>query len=269
LEQGFVRVPGAEVHYIEAGHGPPLVLVHGLAASWRWWQPVLDTFTSRYRVIAFDLPSFGLTRANKRFSLKSAGHFVCQVMSALGLDRADLIGHSLGGRVCMDVAASCPERVGRLVLVSTVGIPWRKPYPMIGLDLLREGRVNLPKYPDLVREDARRVRFLELALATFETIADDFRHNLGRIRAPTKIIWGGRDVLTPPDFGRVLSEEIPNADLTIIDEAGHTPMWDAPEDFTELALSFLSDGVRGRTATRAPGRPSERSTPEPASIFAA
>src|SRR5439155_15607570 len=111
VQHGFVSVPGAKVHYLEAGQGPPLLLVHGLAASWRWWNPVLPALTRRHHVFAFDLPGFGQTRASKWFSLKSAGAFVCQLMEALGIERADLVGHSMGGRICMDVAAHCPERV--------------------------------------------------------------------------------------------------------------------------------------------------------------
>jgi pimeloyl-ACP methyl ester carboxylesterase len=160
-------------------------------------------------------------------------------MAALGLEQADLVGHSLGGRICMDVAAHCPERVGHLVLVSAVGVPWGKWYPEIGLDLLREGLTNPPKYRDLIREDARRVRFLELARATYQTLSDDFRDKLTQIQAPTLVIWGERDVLTPPDFGRELAARIPRAQLAMIPEAGHTPMWDDPAHFCDLVLSFL------------------------------
>lgn len=251
MRHGFVQVPGAEVHYREAGEGPPLVLLHGLAASWRWWRPVLDVLTRHHRVLAFDLPGFGETRAERRFSLKSAGTFVCQVMGALGLERVDLVGHSLGGRIAMDVAAHCPERVERLVLVSAVGLSWRKPYPMVGLDLLLEGWLNAPRYPDLVREDARRVGFLELCLATYEVLADDFRAAMARIQAPTLVVWGDRDILTPPRHAEILAGEIPSAALAFIRGAGHTPWWDAPEEFSELVLDFLArDQLAARESRR-------------------
>jgi pimeloyl-ACP methyl ester carboxylesterase len=246
---GFVRVPGADVHYMEAGEGPPLLLVHGLAASWRWWTPVLDALTRRHHVYAVDLPGFGLTRANWWFSLKSAGRFICEVMEALELERADLIGHSMGGRICMDVAAHCPERVRRLTLVSAVGIPWAKSYPEVGWDLLRESRATPREYLELVREDARRVRFFELALATYQVLADDFRDKLAQIQAPTLVVWGGRDILTPPEFGRVLAAEIPRAELALIEAAGHNPMWDDPGAFSDLVLSFLA-GCRGAVTER-------------------
>jgi pimeloyl-ACP methyl ester carboxylesterase len=239
VQHGYVQVPGAEVHYLEAGQGPPLVLVHGLAASWRWWTPVLDALTTHHRVLAFDLPGFGQTRSGQWFSLKSAGEFVCQVMAALGLEQADLVGHSMGGRICMDVAAHCPQRVRRLVLVSAVGLPFGKSYPEVWFDLMRESRATPPEYLELVREDARRVRFLELALATYQVLSDDFRANLARILVPTLVVWGSRDVLTPPEFGRVLAAEIPEAQLTILEHAGHNPMWDHPHRFSQLVLDFL------------------------------
>lgn len=248
MRHGFVRLPGAEVHYLEAGSGPPLLLVHGLAASWRWWQPVLPALTRRHRVIAIDLPGFGSSRAEQRLSLKTAGRFLCQVMEALGLERVDLIGHSMGGRICMDVAANCPSLVRRLVLVSAVGIPWQRPYPAIGWRLLRESLHTRPEYQQLVREDVRRVGLLRLVLTTYEVLADDFRAHLARISAPTLVIWGGRDVLTPPALGRALAAQIPGARLALIEDAGHNPMWDAPARFARLALTFL-DEARSMGAT--------------------
>jgi pimeloyl-ACP methyl ester carboxylesterase len=253
VRQGFVRVPEAEVHYVEAGEGPPVVLVHGLAGSWRWWGPILETLTREHRVLAFDLPGFGLSRGSKLFSLKSAGEQVCQIMGALGLEQADLIGHSMGARICMDVAARCPERVRKLVVVSAVGQPWGKPRVMVGWDLLREGWVNAPKYPELIKEDTSRVKWLELCLTTYELLSDDFSDRLGQITAPTKIIWGGRDVLTPPALGEQLAALIPRAELTVFEEAGHTPMWDAPGEFCRVVGGFLGvrgTGVRSRGAGR-------------------
>jgi pimeloyl-ACP methyl ester carboxylesterase len=141
----------------------------------------------------------------------------------------------------MDVAARCPERVGKLVLVSTVGLSWGKPYPMIGLDLLLEGWLNAPRYPELVREDAKRVRFLDLCWATYEMLSDDFRAEMGRIEAPSLVVWGDRDIVTPPRHAETLVRHIPRAELAVIEGAAHTPMWDAPERFSELVLGFLGD----------------------------
>lgn len=143
----------------------------------------------------------------------------------------------------MDVAARCPERVGKLVLVSTVGLSWGKPYPMVGLDLLLEGWINTPRYPELVREDAKRVRFLDLCWATYEMLADDFREEMAGIRAPTLVVWGDRDIVTPPRHAETMVQQIPEAELAIIEDAAHTPMWDAPERFGELVLGFLGRGA--------------------------
>jgi hypothetical protein len=176
------------------------------------------------------------------------------VMGALGLERADLVGHSRGGRIAMDVAAHCPERVDRLVLVSTVGLSWRKPYPMVGLDLLLEGWLNAPRYPELIREDARRVGFLELCMATYEILADDFRAKMTDIKAPTLVVWGDRDILTPPRHAEILAREIPSAELAFIRGAGHTPWWDAPEEFTDLMLDFLGRDQNAAPAGAVAGR---------------
>jgi pimeloyl-ACP methyl ester carboxylesterase len=248
-----------------AGEGPPLVLVHGLGASWRWWQPVLESLARQRRVFAFDLPGFGETRAKRWFSLKSAGEFVCQAMGALGLERADLVGHSMGGRICMDVAVSCPERVRRLVLVSTVGVPFGKTYPEVGLDLMRENRATPPEYLDLVMEDVRRVRPFELAWATLQVLMDDFRDRLSRIRSRTLVVWGERDLLTPLRLGRDLAAAIPGAKLAVFDQSGHNPMWDDPERFCQVTLGFLGSGSgaaeRDGARVSAPGIAREREQP--------
>jgi pimeloyl-ACP methyl ester carboxylesterase len=110
---------------------------------------------------------------------------------------------------------------------------------------VRETRNTRPEYLELVRQDARRVRFLELALATYQVLTDDIRARLRSIRAPTLVVWGGRDVLTPPHLGRQLAAEIPGAELQVIESAGHNPMWDEPERFCELVGDFLNAGSAG------------------------
>lgn len=244
MRHGFIDLPEARIHYLEAGQGTPLVLVHGLAASWRWWGPVLAPLTRRHRVYAFDLPGFGQSRANRRLSLNWARQMLCRLMEALDLERASLVGHSMGGRICMDVAANCPERVDRLVLVATIGLPFGRSYARVGLDLLREGRATDPAYQRLVREDVLQVDWLELALTTFELLADDFRDHLASIAAPTLLVWGQRDVLTPPESGQLLAAAIPHARLALLSEAGHNPMWDQPERFSRLVVDFLATPSR-------------------------
>jgi pimeloyl-ACP methyl ester carboxylesterase len=237
------------VHYLEAGQGPPLVLVHGLAGSWRWWSPILDALTERHQVFAFDLPGHGQSRAERRLTLDSAGQLVCQLLTALGLERASLVGHSLGGRICMDVAANCPERVERLVLISAVGQPFGRSHLQVGLDLLREGLATAPDYQQIAREDACQVDWLSLALTTFEVLVDDFRDHLTRIVAPTLVLWGERDLITPVDAGRDLAQEIPDARFASLPEAGHNPMWDQPDQLSRLVLDFL-DARRPIAAAR-------------------
>jgi pimeloyl-ACP methyl ester carboxylesterase len=259
LRHGTLHLPEAEVHYLEAGRGSPLVLVHGLAASWRWWTPILDALTERHHVFAFDLPGHGRSRADRRLSLHSAGQVVCQLLSALGLERASLVGHSMGGRICMDVAASYPERVDRLVLVSTVGQPFGRSHLQVGLDLLREGLATAPDYQQIAREDAWRVDWLELALTTYEVLSDDFRDRLARIAAPTLLVWGERDLITPVEAGRELAQAIPNAHFAPLPEAGHNPMWDRPGDWSRLVLDFLADRrLPIEAARRAPIRAARR-----------
>ena len=100
-----------------AGDGPPLILLHGLAASWAWWRRNIPALSASYRVTAVDLPGFGGTHPDARFVLDEAPGQVVDLMADVGIDRAHVIGHSMGGVVAGGIAADHPERVDRLVLV--------------------------------------------------------------------------------------------------------------------------------------------------------
>jgi pimeloyl-ACP methyl ester carboxylesterase len=89
---------------------------------------------------------------------------------------------------------------------------------------------------------------LKLALATYQVLSDDFRHQLASIQAPTLAIWGSRDILTPPALGQVLASQIPQAKLAVMQGAGHNPMWDDPPGFARLVLGFLAAGDQTQSA---------------------
>ncbi len=120
-----------QVHYQVAGeeHEDAVVLVHGFAASHRWWKHTLPALAQRYRVYAVDLPGFGDTMPRRPFAFAPAVEMLSSWMDALGLSRATFVGHSLGGHVCIRLAAGQPHLVDRLVLVNASGIPLAEPLP--------------------------------------------------------------------------------------------------------------------------------------------
>src|SRR5579884_179476 len=119
-----IRVDDGPVHYEVAGEGEPLVLVHGLSESTRVWYRNLPALAERYRVYLVDLPGFGAMRKFHRlFTLEGCAPWLDQWMEAVGIEMASLVGHSMGGYVCMSLAALRPQKIKRLVLVDSIGIP--------------------------------------------------------------------------------------------------------------------------------------------------
>lgn len=148
IAEGWITLPtGARVHYLRAGEGEPVLLVHGIAHSCRAWDRVMVPLAERYDVIALDLPGCGLSdKPDTDYSLGSQAVAVRFVLDELGLDCVTAVGHSLGGGVAMTLAYHYPERVGRLALVSSGGLgrelhplfrmatlPWAPEYVMRGV----------------------------------------------------------------------------------------------------------------------------------------
>jgi len=124
-------VESRPVRFRVAGAGPPVVLVHGLAGSWRWWRLCVPALAERRTVYAVDLPGFGDLR-RQRCSLAEAPDFLRNWMDAVDLESAALLGHSMGAAICARVAAAMPQRVPRLVLVApAIDLrPWLRAYAL-------------------------------------------------------------------------------------------------------------------------------------------
>ncbi len=150
-----------------------------------------------------------------------------------------MVGHSMGGYVVADLAVRFPERVERLVLVDAVVRPYDDPRRQPLRGVLDTARTLPVRYWRILIGDALRAGPATLHTATRAVLAADLRPYLGRINAPTLVIWGERDNLVPLEYGKLLAEAIPNAHLAVIERAGHNPMWDRPKDFTRLVIEFL------------------------------
>ena len=228
-----VRVDGGRVFFRAYGKGPPLVIVHGLLGSPRWWSRVLPGFASRFTVLLIEqIPYAG--------GLESASANLDRLLSYLEISGARLIGHSMGGYIAADLAAEHPSRVDRLVLVNSVGIPFEWGYRRHAVNLARAlPQTSLRTLP-MSALDTIRAGPLSLFLGARQAVAADLRPKLPRITCPTLIVWGARDPLVPVAAGQRLAESMPLAMFAALDEAGHVPMWERPEAFSSLVSGFLS-----------------------------
>ncbi len=247
VSKQIIQVKTWSIHYEVIGEGEPLVLVHGLAESTRVWNRNLSAFAERYRVYLIDLPGFGAMRNyHQQLHLTELDVWLDEWMRAIGLERINLVGHSMGAYVCMALAAMQPERIKHLVLVDSIGLPFHLPirclvYPAlkaivrtglsfcwrIGYDYLRAG-------PKMVLRAARQV------------VALDATSVISSVHVPTLLVWGENDDLIPSSYGRQLHERLPNAHFLLLSGANHFCMYEQPSVFNQVVCAFLQGEEIGR-----------------------
>jgi len=250
------------ISLLEAGTGPPVVAIHGLGATKASFLPTVAALAPRFRVIAIDLPGFGDSDkpVGARYDARYFATAVVQLLDGLDLDRAQVIGNSLGGRVALELGLRAPDRVDRLALLAP-SMAWRRKRPWApALRLVRPELGVLPHAPRPVVErvldrfmpEARTGwaaagvdEFLRSFLtprgrAAFYAAArqiyleepegeDGFWPRLKRLSVPALFVWGRRDTLVPLAFARHVSEAVPAAEHLELD-CGHVPQMERPRE---------------------------------------
>ena len=257
-----VRVGTQQVRYVRRkgpGGAPgdlPIVILHGWGAHIEAVGPILAGLDGAADVIALDLPGFGESDPPpEAWDVDCYARFMIHFLDEMGVDRAHLVGHSHGGRVSIALAADEPQRVGRLLLIDSAGIPpkrgWRYRRRVAVAKLGRvAGKLGAPgrRLQERMRARVASRDYLEASEAmrgTFRAvIAADLTGRMPRIRASTLLVWGDRDDDTPPWMGRRMEELIPDAGLVVLEGAGHYSYADAPGQFGAVARQFLVDQPR-------------------------
>lgn len=267
-------IHGRPMTYAEAGEGPVLLLIHGIAGEFQNWEDVIEPLARHHTVIAPDLPGHGETPAGGGdFSLGAMAASLRDLLMILGHDRATLVGHSLGGGVAMQFAYQFPEMVERLVLVNSGGLgpevslvlraaalpgayyfigatagPGRAIGSLIGRGLRLIGlRPNadvaevLRGYGSLEDPD-RRNAFLSTLRAVVGTGGQRV-HAGDRLYLadgmPVLIIWGSRDPIIPAHHAHHAHRLMPGSRLEILDDVGHMPQIEEPLHFVRVLEDFL------------------------------
>jgi len=223
------------------GTGPPLILVHGLAGSARWWAHNIPALSRSFRTIAIDLPGSGSSPRGHRLVLDEAADQMAATMDRLGIDRASVIGHSMGGLIAGGLAADHPERVDRLVLVDaaflSLGRTAVRPVTGPAVTLRWTARSLLR----VVAEDGLRTGPVRLVDTTIQLLTTDWRSRLPRIQSPTLVIWGEHDRICPLTIGRQIVASVRDSRLVVVKGAAHNPMWERPDVFDREVLDFLAE----------------------------
>lgn len=235
------------MNYQVVGAGEPVILVHGLSGSSRWWRRNVPALAEHYQVYLIDLPGFGtMRRFGGHFNLDQIASGMLLWMEALGIKKANLIGHSMGGYICLWIAAHRPDVIDHLVLVSPAGIPKIRSLFGYAVPLLEAIRYLSPTFFLILAYDALRAGPLTLLKAAQDLLTKDIRDSLKMISAPTLLVWGMGDTLVPPILGDILHQEITNSRLLLLKKAGHVSMFDQPKQFNKAILAFLADETVGK-----------------------
>jgi pimeloyl-ACP methyl ester carboxylesterase len=256
------RTRDVTLAYREYGAGFPLVLISGLAAPMKTWNPpVIAELSRHFRVIVFDNRGTGYSGASDEpFSIPLFARDTAGLMDALGISRAHILGHSMGACIAQELALAFPEKSGRLVLVAgdCGGSEAQRMAPKVF--------ARLADRSGTMAEVAARlfsVLFPPAWLATHdpfkfcpdveETTSDEIAarqaaaffswpgsfSRLGEIRARTLVLTGDEDVVVPCGNSRLLAEKIPGADLAVFPGAGHGLMYQCPDRFSGTVIRFL------------------------------
>jgi pimeloyl-ACP methyl ester carboxylesterase len=256
-----VLVFGQKIHYVEAGTGPTVILLHGLGGSTQAWQFNIGALAEKYHVVAPDQIGFGKSdKPLVNYRIRTYVDFLDQFCKQLKIDRATLVGNSMGGWIAAMFAASFPERVDKLVLVDAAGYAPPKDLDtriFFGLNpTTREGmKVLVAKvfYNKAFQTDAA----IDMAIAARLAAADGYTINsitesiirgedflddvVKTIKRPTLLIWGRQDGLVPLTDGERLNKDIAGSKIVVFDQCGHVPNLEKPGEFNAALLKFLSE----------------------------
>ncbi|HYQ91697.1 MAG TPA: alpha/beta fold hydrolase [Candidatus Competibacteraceae bacterium] len=258
-----IEVLGQHLHYVEAGSGPTVVLLHGLGADYTTWLPILPVLAPYFHVYALDQLGFGQSdKPMIPYRPRTLVDFLTGFLDQLGIEKATLVGSSLGGWTAAAFTLDHPARVDKLVLVGAAGLAprlWNGPtWDRAWLEQLNPSTLagyrqllGLAFYhKQLLTDDfitqqfARKLKIndgytISRFLESFEHGEDLLDERLKTLKVPTLVLWGAEDELTPLDSGKALAAIIPGAQLTIVDRCGHILQNDCPEAFNGALLKFL------------------------------
>lgn len=265
----FVEVEGRRAHVVDAGQGPPILLLHGFLHSSFTWRDTVEALARRHRVIVPDLLGCGWSdRGAGDYSLAGLSRWTAGVLDALGVgDLHAVIGNSLGGTLAVDLALREPSRVGRLALVSpllaTLPVP-SLPFRVLGLPVFESLFRATAGNPAFVRRALSWVAYRrrvvdhdvlhgfvplerEGSLLTATSMAGALHATSAAIEArvpslvtPTLLVWGARDGVLPLSYGRRVAELIPAASLEVFDDCAHCAHEEDPARFHGLLDAHLA-----------------------------
>ncbi len=252
----LVEVAETKLHLLRGGRGEPLVILHGAGGN-RGWQRYLQALAERFQVYVPDHPGFGTSdRPDWIESVPDLACFYLWALEDLGLSRARVIGFSLGGWLAAEMAVMCPQVFERLIVVGAAGVkPTQGEIADIFLHSPQEVTAMMfhdpkqaPEYEQLygreptTEEQDIQARNREMAARiAWKPYMYDPRlpSLLRRLRLPSLIVWGRQDAIVPLSCAEVYHQSIRGSKLAILEQCGHAPQTEKPQEFVRVVSEFL------------------------------
>jgi pimeloyl-ACP methyl ester carboxylesterase len=256
IQDKTIKVNGRDVHYYTAGKGEPLVVIHGGGGDARTWRDNIVELSEKYTVYAPDLPGYGGSQPlDGKYYIPELSAFLGSFASNLGLERFYLMGHSMGGGVALDYTLKSPQKIKKLVLVSSLclgreiafwvrlfSIPaFLRSMGLLTISILRgikwlAERLNpaefiMPLSPASVTIGGN--------ITTLRQQSVVLENRLSEIAVPTLLVWGSRDPIVPVKHAYQAAKVIPDCHIKVFEKRGHNVHRDALEDFSSTLTGFL------------------------------
>jgi pimeloyl-ACP methyl ester carboxylesterase len=267
-EGRIIDLGGRSTHYVQKGHGPPVILIHGFNYDLNTWMSNIDALAEHFKVYAVDLWGAGYsTREELDYGFALFSEQIRLFMQELGIARAHLVGHSMGGGTSIFLSVNHPELVDRVVLVGSVGVARplplrgrlfmlpRLPELLMGLGTDRIRRKNLADYwihdPEMLSDEVfeRMSRYqkiegttrasLDILRRNFFHTLDEEIHTLSGLDIPVLMVWGRHDRSVPLESGETMHRIIDGSRLEVLDGAAHLVNFDQAERFNRIVIDFL------------------------------
>ena len=250
------------MHYEVYGRGRPVILLHGWLGSWGLWQETMADLGRYYRTYALDFWGFGESgKKRETYAVQDFGSLVDQFMDRLGIDRAPLVGHSMGGTVSLSVAIQYPQRVSKVVVVGSpiVGSSLAWALKMAGRRTIAAMLFNVmwgfrlamrvaspfickdPRFPEMMDKDLSKTTVESFLLSIASLRRTDLRPMLDQVKVPAMGMYGDKDIIVHPMQWQPMQAGIPQARIERFPKAGHFIMLDDSQPFTQKLKEFLDE----------------------------
>ena len=252
-----VKVGQLDIHYLTGGEGEPLVVIHGGGDSGRAWLENAAELSKNYQVYLPDLPGFGHSKAiDEDFDLSSYVTFVEDFSRSLGLGHFHLVGHSLGGGIALNYALKFPHKIERLVLISSL---------CLGREIALWSRIlSLPIFYRITKKTmvsvfraigwlVKKINYplekvtppslfrmsIGKSIMSIKGQTTVLANQLSELLMPTLLVWGAKDSIVPVRHAILAAERIPNCQVRVFQDSGHSVYRHRIREFSDLMVRFL------------------------------